>query len=417
VEQSKLMNDEVDAAGANRATCLDPYIESFEAGLRELNYTPGTIKTYRVLVRRLATMMEAQNLAPSRLSADAAAELMRGEECNAREPHKCANIARRFTNHLIELGVVSTPSPTPRQIAREKLRLDYEDYLHRQRGLSPRTIFHSWRIVDRFLAYRFEDSDIDLGATSVGDVIAFVQHLTSKKAPFRDKTPVTHLRNFLRYLFKCGLTSSNLALCVPSVAKRYDARLPRYISPDQVETVLAKVRADSKHGRRDYAMTLLMARLGLRAVEVTAIQLDDIDWRGGELLVRGKGKLHDRVPIPPDVGEALTVYIRSDRVSTSRALFVTARAPHGPFKDSQVLNEILKQAFAATGVTPPCPYVGSHVLRHSLATNMVRKGASLAEVSDMLRHRSRATTMIYAKLDIDGLRSIAQPWPVAGGVQ
>jgi site-specific recombinase XerD len=133
--------------------------------------------------------------------------------------------------------------------------------------------------------------------------------------------------------------------------------------------------------------------------------------------VRGKGKLHDRVPIPPDVGEALTAYIRSDRVSTSRALFVTARAPHGPFKDSQVLNEILKQAFAATGVTPPCPYVGSHVLRHSLATNMVRKGASLSEVSDMLRHRSRATTMIYAKLDIDGLRSIAQPWPVAGGVQ
>jgi site-specific recombinase XerD len=417
MEQSKLMNDEIDAAGANRATCLDPYIESFEAGLRELNYTPGTIKTYRVMVRRLATMMEAQDLAPSRLSADAAAELVGGEERNAREPHKCANIARRFAKHLIELGVVSTPSPTPRQVARENLRLGYEDYLHRQRGLSPRTIFHSWRIVDRFLAYRFEDSDIDLGATSGGDVIAFVQHLTSKKVPFRDKTSVTHLRNFLRYLFKCGLTSSNLALCVPSVAKRYNARLPRYISPDQVETVLAAVRADSKHGRRDYAMTLLMARLGLRAVEVIAIQLDDIDWRGGELLVRGKGKLHDRVPIPPDVGEALTAYIRSDRVSTSRALFVKARAPHGPFKDSQVLNEILKQAFAATGVTPPCPYVGSHVLRHSLATNMVRKGASLAEVSDMLRHRSRATTMIYAKLDIDGLRSIAQPWPVAGGVQ
>jgi site-specific recombinase XerD len=164
-------------------------------------------------------------------------------------------------------------------------------------------------------------------------------------------------------------------------------------------------------------MVLLIARLGLRAPEVVAIQLDDIDWRAGELVVRGKGQNHDRVPIPPDLGEALTDYIRQDRVSTSRALFVTDRAPRGPFKDGQVLNTILKKAFARTGVTPPCRYVGSHVLRHSLATNLVRQGASLAEVGDMLRHRSRASTMIYAKLDIERLRSIAQPWPVAGGAR
>jgi integrase len=164
-------------------------------------------------------------------------------------------------------------------------------------------------------------------------------------------------------------------------------------------------------------MMLLLARLGLRAPEVITIQLNDIDWRAGDLLVRGKGQRHDRVPIPPDVGEALTAYIRHDRVSTSRFLFVSLHAPHGPFKDGRLLNDILKQAFAATGVTPPGPYVGSHVLRHSLATNMVRKGASLAEVSNMLRHRSRASTMIYAKLDVDGLRSIARPWPAAGDVQ
>ena len=123
--------------------------------------------------------------------------------------------------------------------------------------------------------------------------------------------------------------------------------------------------------------------------------------------MRGKGQNHDRVPIPPDLGEALTDYIRQDRVSTSRALFVTDRA----------LNTILKKAFARTGVTPPCRYVGSHILRHSLATNLIRRGASLPEVTDMLRHRSRASTMIYAKLDIEGLRSIAQPWPVAGGAR
>ena len=194
-------------------------------------------------------------------------------------------------------------------------------------------------------------------------------------------------------------------------------RLPRHLAPDQVEAVLASVRTNPKHGRRDYSMLLLMARLGLRAPEVIAIQLDDVDWRAGELLVRGKGQQQDRVPLPPDVGEALAGYVRYDRISTSRSLFVTLRAPNGPFKDGQIVNSILKDAFAATGVKPPSPYVGSHVLRHSLATNMVRKGASLAEVSDVLRHRSRNSTMIYAKLDIDGLRSIAQPWPATGGIQ
>ena len=361
--------------------------------------------------------MELHDLAPSCLSPERAAELVRREERKASEPHKCANIARRFAEHLIDIGVASAPSPTPRQIARERLRHGYEDYHRRQRGLSERTAFHSWRFADRFLDYRFGDADIDLGAISASDVIGFLQLLIPKQAQFRDKTPAPHLRNFFRYLFKCGLTSSNLALCVPSVAKRYDARLPRYLTPDQVDAVLAAVRANPKHGRRDYAMMLLLARLGLRAPEVITIQLDDIDWRAGELLVRGKGQRHDRVPIPPDVGEALTAYIRYDRVSTSRSIFVSLHAPHGPFKDGGVLNDILKQAFAATGVTPPGPYVGSHVLRHSLATNMVRKGASLAEVGDMLRHRSRASTMIYAKLDIDGLRSIARSWPAAGGVQ
>jgi integrase/recombinase XerD len=399
------------------ACCLDPHIVTFEAKLKEKNYKPGTIKTYRAVIRRLASFMEADGIAPEQLTADLAARLVRGEERRRREPNKCQNIARRFAAHLIDLGVAPAPVPTPQQIARDALRRDYEEYLLRQRGLSPRTIFHAWRFADRFLDYRFGDADVDLSAISAGDAIAFLRHLVSGTAPYRDKTAATHLRTFLQYLFQRGATACNLAPCVPKAAKRWDARLPRHLAPDQVEAVLAAVRANPKHGRRDYAMLLLMARLGLRAPEVIAIRLDDIDWRAGELLVRGKGQQQDCVPIPSDVGEALAAYIRHDRISASRALFVTLRAPKGPFKDGQVLNAILKEAFAATGVTPPSPYVGSHVLRHSLATNMVRNGASLAEVSDMLRHRSRVSTMIYAKLDIDGLRSIAQPWPVAGGVE
>ena len=304
-----------------------------------------------------------------------------------------------------------------KEIARAELRRDYETYLRRQRGLSERSIFHSWRIADRFLEFRFGETAGDLSRVTSADIVSFLQALTTRTPPLRDKTLSSHLRNFFRYLFKAGKTNANLALGIPSVAQRYGTRLPRHLTTEQVEIVVKAVRTDTAIGRRNYAMVLLLARLGLRAPEAIAMQLDDIDWRSGEIIVRGKGNRHDRVPLPPDVGEALADYIRSDRKTASRALFVTDRAPHRPFKDGQMLNNVLRAAFARTGLKPPAPYVGSHILRHRLATNLVQHGASLAEIGDMLRHRSRASTMLYARLDIDGLRSIAQPWPVAGGAK
>jgi integrase/recombinase XerD len=413
------MNSHHEVIGMSRGTVtvLDRYIESFEDLLKAQNYTAGTIKTYRVLIRRLAMIMEERCVKPKDLTVELSVELVRYEERKTLEPHKCANIARRFTEHLIGIGVAIATPPTPKQIARETLRLDYENYLRRQRGLSDRSIYHCWRLADRFLDHRFGDRDDDLQRITPGDIAAFLQHLTTRKPPFKDKTPPTHLRNFLQYLFKSGLIDVDLALSVPSVAQRYGARLPRYLKPEEVETLLSALMIDTPTGRRNYAMVLTLARLGLRAAEVIAIQLDDINWRAGELLVRGKGQRHDRVPIPPDVGAAITEYVRRDRVTASRALFVTERAPNGPFGDGQVLNAILKDAFARTGLKPPCKYVGSHVLRHSLATNLVRQGASLSEIGDMLRHRCRSSTMTYAKLDIEGLRSIAQPWPTAGGAR
>lgn len=396
---------------------LDPYLSSFEEMLIGKKYSAATIKPYLVLVRRLARIMDADGIAPEALTTELAAYLVRDEERHCKRRNKCKNIAKRFAEHLMELGVVPAPVPTAQQIVRREFRISYENYLDRQRGLSPRTIGHAWGFANRFFDFRFGTNDIDLAVLTPDDIISFLHNLLTAKPPYRDKTPSTHLRCLFQYLFKTGATKVNLALCVPSVAQRWDARLPRYLSPDQIEAILGSVRAKPKNGARDYAMILLMARLGLRAPEVIVIQLDDIDWRAGELLVRGKGKRHDRLPLPHDVGEALAAYIRHERVSTSRTLFVKRRAPNGPFECGEVANNILKGAFAATGIKPPSPYVGSHVLRHSLATSMVRKGASLAEVGDVLRHRSRTSTMIYAKMDLDGLRSIAQAWPLAGDVQ
>jgi integrase/recombinase XerD len=307
--------------------------------------------------------------------------------------------------------------PTEAEVVRMTLLADFEAYLVKQRGLSPRTIGHTLGFANRFLDYRFGKYMIDLTRLSAADITGFVQHVLARRTPY-DKTVATHVRTFFQYLFARGATATNLAPSVPKTAQRWDARLPRHLSPDGVEAVLRSVRSNPRHGARDYAMLLLMARLGLRAPEAIAIRLDDINWRAGELMVRGKGELHDRLPLSGEVGDALSRYLRDERgPTTCRAMFVTHRAPHRAFKDGQVVNAIIKDALAATGQKPVTLYVGSHVLRHSLATRLVNAGASLDEVGDVLRHRSRASTLIYARLDIDGLRSIVQPWPVAGGVQ
>src|SRR5579859_90107 len=397
---------------------LDAIVAQYRAELARLNYVRGSINVYLRSIRRLFRLMEEQGVALGDLTPDVAADLVRRAQWRCDRQQYAVFIVKRFVEYLAAQGIARPPAPpTAAAMARAALRRDYEDYLLRQRGLSDRTIASCWYVADRFLTFRFGDNDVDFGRIVPGDIVAFLQRLTGRKTPYRDKTQPTHLRNFFQYLFKEGLTATNLALCIPKVAQRYAARLPRHLAPEEVESVLASVRSDPRFGRRNHAMILLLARLGLRAPVVIAIQLDDIDWRAGELVVRGKGQRHDRVPIPPDVGEALADYIRQDRVSTSRALFVSTRVPHGPFKDGQVLNAILKDAFARCGVKPPCPYVGSHVLRHSLATNLVRQAASLDEVRDVLRHRSRASTLIYAKVDIEGLRSIAQTWPSMGGAE
>ncbi|MEQ1521180.1 MAG: tyrosine-type recombinase/integrase [Aestuariivirga sp.] len=320
-----------------------------------------------------------------------------------------------MTEQLFNTGVTLAKPVTEAQVARAALLANFETYLVKQRGLSQRSVYHVLRFANRFLDHRFGTGVIDTAGLHAVDIVSFLQHVLTGTRPFRDNTVTSHLRVFFQYLFACGATPTNLAVGLPKAAQRWDARLPRHLSPDGVEAVLAAVRRNPRHGARDYAMLLLMARLGLRAVEVIAIRLDDVDWRAGELLVRGKGKLHDRLPITAEVGEALSRYLREERgPTTSRTMFVTHQTPHRAFKDGQIANAILKDALAASGQKPITPYVGSHLLRHSLATQLVNAGASLEEVGDVLRHRSRKSTMVYARLDIDGLRSIALPWPVTG---
>jgi integrase len=182
-----------------------------------------------------------------------------------------------------------------------------------------------------------------------------------------------------------------------------------------VERLLRSCDDTSATGRRDHAILLLLARLGLRAGEVLALELDDLDWREGEIVVRGKGLVRDRLPLLPDVGAAIALYLRKDRPppARSRRLFLCRKAPHRGFSHPSSVTTIVERAFARVGLHPAAR--GAHTLRHSLATAMLRRGASLTEIGEVLRHRSPSTTEIYAKLDFGALRDVALPWPLAGG--
>jgi site-specific recombinase XerD len=225
---------------------------------------------------------------------------------------------------------------------------------------------------------------------------------------------VTALRSFLRFLLQRGEIDVDLAASVLTVADWRLSTVPKYLAAEEIERLLEALDRGTSTGRRDYAILLLLARLGLRAGEVVALELEDIDWRAGELNVRGKGLRHDRLPLLSEVGEALAAYLHTDRPkSPTRRVFLCMKAPCRGLAGPSTVTTIVRRALERAGLHPPTK--GAHLLRHSLATGMLNHGASMAEVRELLRHRASATTEIYAKVDFSALRALAQPWPSIGG--
>jgi len=290
----------------------------------------------------------------------------------------------------------------------ESVMGEYESYLIRERGLAPATRVRYLESIGRFLKQRHDN----LGVIDADQVSAFIMNEARRVCTITLRMTATVLRSFLRFLFRQGVIATDLASSVPAARSWTLAALPRYLPPDQVEQLLESCDRTTSIGRRDYAILLVLSRLGLRATEVVALTLDEVDWRAGEFLVRGKGYIHDRMPLPHDVGVALTEYLQHDRRSATRCLFVPIKGPQITFTDGASINAILRRALGRAGLKAPAKGIGTHLLRHSLATNMIRRGATLAEIGSVLRHRSANTTRIYAKVDIEGLRSIAPPWPL-----
>ncbi|MEK7995938.1 MAG: site-specific integrase, partial [Planctomycetota bacterium] len=224
------------------------------------------------------------------------------------------------------------------------------------------------------------------------------------------KLMITALRSFFRYLYLRGDIATNLAAAVPKVPKWRFTTVPKWIPGEQVTRLLQSCDQTTGIGRRDYAILILLSRFGLRAGEIVSMTLDDLNWEAGEIVVRGKGNRRERLPIPHDVGKALVKYLRKGRPQcVTRRVFIRDRAPHQGFRSSGVIGYVVRRALTRVGLDPP--FKGAHLLRHSLATEMLRRGGALNEICELLRHRHPNTTQIYAKVDLVALNKLAAPWP------
>lgn len=283
----------------------------------------------------------------------------------------------------------------------------YRRYLADERGLAAGTIRNYAEVARDFLAHLSVEAELNLEAVTAADVCEFVMSECRRTKAGSARSMTTRLRSLLRFLYVVGLMPGELAGAVPSVATWRLASLPRAVEAADVAAMLRSCDRRRVRGRRDFAVLMMLSRLGLRAGEVAALRLDSIDWGHGEVLVLGKGGRQDRLPLPVDVGEAVVGWLRWGRPGCAdRSLFTRLRAPqHG--LSSGGVSAIVRRACERAGL----PLAGAHRLRHAAATGMLRAGGSLAEVGQVLRHQRADTTAIYAKVDRRSLVAVVRPWP------
>lgn len=320
---------------------------------------------------------------------------------------------QQFLDHLRQLGVVPA-----RELVRDRspwadILNRYEQYLRSERGLGVATISVYQYFVRKLFIPRFREGPFLLKAIRPSDISDLVVRHSHSLGGGSAHLVTAAFRSFFRFLFQKGELQADLAAAVPTVANWQLSTVPKYLTAEEVQRVLKTCDRRTATGRRNYAILLLLARLGLRAGEVVALELEDINWRAGEIMVRGKGLVHDRMPLPPDVGEALASYLRRGRPACpTRRVFVRMIAPRLGFSGAAAVTMIVYRTLARAELNPA--FKGAHVLRHSLATSTLRSGATMGEVGEILRHRDPRTTELYAKVDFEGLRSLAHPWPIGG---
>jgi integrase/recombinase XerD len=388
---------------------LAPFGEAFSAELLERGYTPLTTVNQLRQVARLSRWLEANGLSVAELSGDRVEAFLAwqclggGHRSQVSRPGLvCLLEMLRGLEVLGPEPVVSTASP------KELLLASFERYLLGERALAEGTV-HGYVMHARWFLDGLADDDALVGLSASEVTGAVVRKADSGVSVAAAQYFVSGLRAFLRFCCVEGLVAVDLSPAALLVRGRRRSSLPKAISRTDAKALLGSCDRRSAIGRRDYAVIVTLLRLGLRRGELARLTLDDIDWRAGELVVRGKGR-EDRLPLPADVGAAIAAYLKRGRpASDRREVFLRDRAPYAPIASGTVASTV-RRACRRAGI----PEVGSHRLRHTAACEMVSAGVPIVRIGQVLRHQSLQTTAIYARVDVEQLRELAAPWPTAG---
>src|SRR6266567_1163566 len=383
---------------------LSPYINPYLTQIRAKGYSTRSIHDQVCALEMFGRWLQGTGRDVRHLTEAVTCDFFKG-----RHPKDAAIAAlRRLLAMLRQIG--ATPAAkTARPSPSEQLTCAYEHFLLKERDLSQQTVLWHRRFLKRFLSENFGSGPPNVSNLRALDVTAFVQRHAHRHGPAEARNLLAAIRSFLRYLHYRGLIDRDLSLVVPKVACWSFSTGPKHLAPAQVRQVLHHCDRSTPVGRRDYAIMLLLARLGLRAGEVVGLNLEDIDWENARITVCGKGGKWAQLPLPADVARAIARYLRHDRPRcASRRVFLRNKAPLGGFNRGGAISSIVKGALSKAGVVSARK--GAHLLRHSLAMDMLRRGASFDEIGEVLRHKCSKSTSIYAKVDLQSLRTLALPW-------
>ena len=405
-----VINDQVVLSRAPEGP-LAAHIGAFAKSRSAQGYAAYSIHRQVLLAACFSNWLKQKGVGLRHISSDHPSRYLRYRTRRVRPCPGDAAALRHLIDFLRREGVIAAEKVSARRLTpAERCAQAYAQYLREARALARATIVNYVPFIRGFLTDRFGDGPVMISRLSACDVVRFVQrqvpHLHLKRA----KLLTSALRSFLRYARYRGEVTLDLAAAVPVVANWSMPSIPRAIGSGQVRQLLASIDRCTAIGRRDYAIVLLLARLGLRSGEVAFLELDDIAWDTGQVSVRGKGGQRTALPLPTDVGEAIAAYLRHGRPrSTGRRMFLRSKAPIRGFLSQCAIGSIIRHALQRAGIQAPT--TGAHQFRHALASQMLRHGASLTEIGEVLRHRSPQTTTIYAKVDLKALRTLALPWP------
>jgi integrase/recombinase XerD len=395
----------------------DAQVASFVNQLRVSGYAERTIRKRRSVATAFARWAKRKKLALADLDESQVTKFL--GRSHRPSKHRIAlerASVRLFLRHLRpDAERPDPPAQATSPLADELAR--YVSYLRTERGLAENSILVYSPFIKNFLTDRVaRNGALSLRTLDGSAVKDFLLDRLRGRSSEWSRLLATALRSFLRFLFLRGETAFDLSRALPTVRRWRQAEVPTFLSSDDVEGVLSGTDRANSRGRRDYAILLLLARLGLRAGEVQTLEISDIRWRTGEIVIHGKGRTVDRLPLLSDVGEALARYLQDRGVSASRRVFLRTIAPHVGLAGPAAIGHVVRVALARVGISRSSRGA-AHIFRHSLATKMIHQGASIPEIAEVLRHRSQNTTEIYAKVDFEALRGVARSWPGTGGVR